>query len=525
MEEHNQKVQAIAAAIKDFGKRQQPFRLYHGSTGRTNTIRLDPNKVIDTSRLNNVLFIDKDAAIADCEPNVDMETLVNATLKENLLPLVVTELSSLTVGGAFAGMAGECSSFKFGPFNATCSEIEIVTGDGEVRICSEREDQHPELFHGAAGACGTIGVITLIKVRLMPAKPYVQLTLSHADSATEIHERTLKAMEDSNAADYIETVLLSADESLLILGHLIDEPRSKSVSIFKCWHPGDGWFYHEIKRLSTELTRESRNGNSSTRTIIMPLVDYLFRHDRGAFWGGDLCLDYFFLPNNRLVRRIFDACLRSGPMYHGLHRSGLAQKYIIQDLVFASSRVIGFLKDFDAEWHMYPISFCPLVKGAKIGLNPAQGMVDDEHRTKEVLWNVGTYGMRKFPKLSVEEENRQLVKLVRHHKGVKWTYCESWMTEEEFRQDYDLAELANLRVKYGSTWLPTLYNKVETDVAAIEEVFTQYWGFWNIRPLAGVYGGISAIIGQDYLFQREHLWKRLYTCFTGLFRARKTHTE
>jgi delta24-sterol reductase len=523
MDEHNRKVQVIAAAIKEFSRRKQPFRLYHESTGRTNTIRLDPKKIIDTSRLNNVLFIDKDARIAISEPNVDMETLLNAALKENLVPLVVTELSSLTVGGGFAGMAGECSSFKFGPFNATCSEIEIVTGDGEIRICSEREDQHPELFHAAAGSCGTIGVITLIKVRLMPAKPYVQLTLYHADSAAKVHRKTLEAMTDSDITDYIETVLFSADESLLMIGHLIDEPKDKSVSIFKCWQPSDGWFYHEIKRLSADLTKESRTGKSSTRTIIMPLVDYLFRHDRGAFWGGDLCLDYFFLPNNRVVRRLFDSCLRSGSMYHGLHRSGLAQKYIIQDLVFASSRVVGFLKDFDAEWKMYPISFCPLVKGARVGLNPTQGIVDDANRTQEVVWNVGTYGMRKFPKLSVEEENRKLVELVRHHNGVKWTYCESWMTEEEFRQDYDLAQLEDLRVKYDSTWLPALYDKVKTDAAAIEKTFTQYWGFWNIRPLAGAYGGISAIIGRDYLLEREGFWKRLFR--HAAFQNSKTHTK
>jgi hypothetical protein len=101
-------------------------------------------------------------------------------------------------------------------------------------------------------------------------------------------------------------------------------------------------------------------------------------------------------------------------MYHGLHRSGLAQKHIIQDLVFALSRVVGFLKDFDAE-------FCPLVKGSRVGLNLTQGMVDDANRTQEVVWNVGTYGKRKFPKLSVEEENRKLVELVRHHNGVKCT--------------------------------------------------------------------------------------------------------
>lgn len=121
------------------------------------------------SRLNKVLFVDKDARITICELNIDIETLLNAVLEENLVPLVITELSSLTVGDSFAGMARECSSFEFGPFSVTCSEIEIVTGDGEICICSEQEDQHPELFHSVAGACGTIGVITVVKVRLIPA--------------------------------------------------------------------------------------------------------------------------------------------------------------------------------------------------------------------------------------------------------------------------------------------------------------------------------------------------------------------
>ena len=67
----------------------------------------------------------------------------------------------------------------------------------------------------------------------MPAKPYVQLTLYHADSAAEVHRKTLEAMTDSDITDYIETVLFSADESLLMIGHLIDEPMDKSVSIFK----------------------------------------------------------------------------------------------------------------------------------------------------------------------------------------------------------------------------------------------------------------------------------------------------
>jgi len=65
---------------------------------------------------------------------------LNTALKENLVPLVITELSSLTVGRGFVGIVGECSSFKFRPFNAMYSEIKIITGDKEIRIYSKRED-------------------------------------------------------------------------------------------------------------------------------------------------------------------------------------------------------------------------------------------------------------------------------------------------------------------------------------------------------------------------------------------------
>ncbi|KAG9235708.1 hypothetical protein BJ875DRAFT_341365, partial [Amylocarpus encephaloides] len=108
------------------------YCIYYRLTGRTKTIRLNPKKVIDISHLNNILFIDKDATTITCELNVSMKTLVNTTLKENLVPLVVTELSSLTVSGAFTGIARECSSFKFRPFHITCSKIEIIIGDDKI---------------------------------------------------------------------------------------------------------------------------------------------------------------------------------------------------------------------------------------------------------------------------------------------------------------------------------------------------------------------------------------------------------
>jgi tetratricopeptide (TPR) repeat protein len=69
-----------------------------------------------------------------------------------------------------------------------------------------------------------------------------------------------------------------------------------------------------------------------------------------------------------------------------------------------------------------------------------------------------------------------------------------------------LTSKANLAVT--STDLINLFDGRKIFVA-LKEVFTQY-GVWNIWPLAGVYGRISAMIGREYLFQREPFWKRFH---------------
>ncbi|KAK3059845.1 hypothetical protein LTS18_009928, partial [Coniosporium uncinatum] len=107
-------------------------------------------------------------------------------MKEGLVPPVVMEFPGITVGGGFAGTAGESSSFKYGLFDGTVNRIEVVLSDGEIVQASDSE--RSDLFYGAAGSCGTLGVITLLELQLVEAKPYVELEYHPVSS-------TLKAIE------------------------------------------------------------------------------------------------------------------------------------------------------------------------------------------------------------------------------------------------------------------------------------------------------------------------------------------
>lgn len=115
MEEHNLKVQAIAASVKTFYDQKQKFRIYHGSTNSTrNQAFRDRRNIVDTSGLSKVIGVDVENMVVLVEANVPMDRLVEATLAHNCVPPVIADLPGITVGGGYSGTTGESSSFKHG---------------------------------------------------------------------------------------------------------------------------------------------------------------------------------------------------------------------------------------------------------------------------------------------------------------------------------------------------------------------------------------------------------------------------
>jgi delta24-sterol reductase len=112
MDAHDKAVAAIAARVRQFYDRKEPYRIYHGSTNSTRQSKVQWDKMIDTSNLSRILTVDAERMIALVEPNVAMDSLVEATLQHGLIPPVVMEFPGITVGGGFAGTSGESSSFK-----------------------------------------------------------------------------------------------------------------------------------------------------------------------------------------------------------------------------------------------------------------------------------------------------------------------------------------------------------------------------------------------------------------------------
>ena len=129
---------------------------------------------LDVRGFDHVLNIDPWRMTADVEGMTTYETLVDETLRYGLLPAVVPQLKTITLGGAVSGLGIESSSFKYGLVHETVESMEILTGDGGIVACSA--SQNPELFLGFPNSYGTLGYALRLTIRLVPAQSYVHLT-------------------------------------------------------------------------------------------------------------------------------------------------------------------------------------------------------------------------------------------------------------------------------------------------------------------------------------------------------------
>lgn len=545
---HNVAVRKISKQVAGFYESNQHFRIYHGSTNSTRRTKFDPKRMVDTSSLNHILEVDKENMTALVEPNVPMDLLVSHLQPYGLVPPVVMEFPGITVGGGFAGTSGESSSFKYGFFDKTVQKIEIVLGDGTVIWASEKENA--DLFEGAAGSFGTLGVVTALELKLVKSSFWVELKYYPVTSVSEALE-TIQEKAKDEEIDYLDGILYSASQGVIITGRRHNERSLNGQSVERFTRAHDPWFYlHASQILHCSLgcssscpgaTCRCQKNNSiklpptpsgpaipsptnsgpctsspfnqamapSTKkqaepyTDHTPLSDYLFRYDRGAFWTGRYAFTYFLVPFNWFTRLVLDYFMHTRVMYQALHESGQSDLYIIQDLAIPISRTQEFLGWLDGEFGLFPLWLCPLkpLDTDSFSFHPKSG--DKE----EMLINIGLWGPGPRSRSSFVAKNRLLEAKVRELGGMKWLYAQAYYPEDEFWGIYDKNSYDRLRRKWKAERLPNVWDKVCTPMedrrSRKRKVLMAIW------PLSGLYGVARTLVGREYLLGpggRGGLW-------------------
>jgi delta24-sterol reductase len=342
MDTHKFLVRELSQEIKFFHDQKRPFRIFHGGSSYSSRNAPSPHAVVHTTDLQNILDINKSSRFAMVEPNVSMEKLVSETLKHGLMPPVVPMFSGLTVGGCFAGTAGSSSSWKYGFFDESVMWCEVVLPTGKITRASRT--MNVELLEGLVGTQGTIGITTLLQIKLVPSANWVDLRYLPVNSSEEaLNTITKFTQEEDN--DFTEGLIYGPEAStygVIAVGKLRAAPGCPEVTFSKA---RDDWFY-----------RHALEAGHTTESI--PIMEYLFRHDRGAFSLGSQCFGR--IPCNKWTLWLTNSATDSRTLAETTRVLHWVDHLVMQDVVVPLENTLEMLGYLEEELKVYPLQLCPI---------------------------------------------------------------------------------------------------------------------------------------------------------------------
>jgi FAD/FMN-containing dehydrogenase len=410
---HDRRVAEIAARVRDLCGSGEPVHIAKGGVHHVVPLPNDPRfrtRPIDVSSLRHVLRIDAAARTCEAEPGVTFAELLRETLREGLMPMVVPELEGITLGGAVAGCSVESMSYRYGGFHDSCVEYELVSGAGEVlRVSREADNEAFQMLHGSYG---TLGILTRLTFKLIPAKRFVRMEYRTLGSAEEYHAELLARCRAGDY-DFIDGIVHSPREFVLCLGRFVDS--APYVSDYR-------WL--EIFYKSTRTRRED----------YLSLEDYCFRYDTECHWLTRTIPPLEWKPVRFLVGRTFLGSTNlirwSGRLAPLL---GLKKRpEVVVDVFIPQKRFLDFYRWYEREFAFYPLWIVPYrIPEMYPWLSPGHAArISDEY-----VIDCAVYGKRN------DERNvdysRLLEDKTHEFDGIKTLISRNHYTEERFWEIYN----------------------------------------------------------------------------------------
>ena len=192
--------------------------------------------ILSLRRLKRIRHVDPTANLAVAEAGVILADLHDAALAQGRrFPLTLGARGSATLGGLASTNAGGTQVLRFGTMRSLVAGVEAVLPDGQIHdglAALKKDNRGYDLDHLLVGAEGTLGVITAVTVRLVPAiaaRAVAWVGLASPHDAL----RLLRALE--SATDAIESFELLPAESLAAVLRHIPATRAPLAGAHR-WH-------------------------------------------------------------------------------------------------------------------------------------------------------------------------------------------------------------------------------------------------------------------------------------------------
>jgi FAD/FMN-containing dehydrogenase len=401
---------------------------------------------LDVSGLTGVLEVNAAARTADVQGMCTYEDLVAATLPYGLVPMVVPQLKTITLGGAVTGLGIESSSYRAGLPHESVLELDILTGAGEV-VTARPTGEHADLFRTFPNSYGSLGYATRLRIELDRISPYVALRhvrLGLDQLAPAIEQIVATGIYDDAPVHFVDGVAFSPTEAYLTLG------RNSDAVVKTSDYTGQQIYYRSIRQRPTDF---------------LTAHDYLWRWDTDWFWCSAA-----FGAQNRYVRRLWPRRFRRSDVFHKIigfenrhqvaarinrRRGHPDRERVVQDVEIPADQLAGFLRWFDAEVGMRPVWLCPLRlrSGESWPLYPLAPDV--------TYVNVGFWGTVPIaPGASDGDMNRRIEAAVADFGGHKSLYSDAYYDRDTFDRLYNVPALTEVKRRYDpDARLTGLYEK------------------------------------------------------------------
>lgn len=245
---------------------------------------------IDAQSLSTIHGISADSAWVDM--GVTWARLVEAALPNGLTVPALTDYLHLSIAGTVSVGGVGASVQRYGLQSDIIKEIEIVTGRGDVLLASRT--RNTALFEAALAGAGQAGVITKLRVMLVPAKSTAAITnlfyTSIQDYAAD--QKTLMAagLYDHHSGEVVRTADDTAWMYKIELGSYLTPPEQGPDSAAL-----DGL----------------RDDRTLRTTFTLPYRDWVFRIDEfavylkeGGHWAQKKPWLSLLIPGDKVVEFI-----------------------------------------------------------------------------------------------------------------------------------------------------------------------------------------------------------------------------
>jgi len=401
-----------------------------------------PAQRLDVRDFNQVLRVNTARSYVEVEGMTPYSRLVSECLKHDVMPAVVPQLKSITIGGATVGCGIESSSFRYGLVHETVKEMEVLLSNGNTVLCSP-SNEYRDLFFGFPNSYGTLGYALRLKTMVVPVKKYVKIS-HHRYTDANVYFAELARQCDREDVDFVDGVIFGPGDMVLSLGQFTDYAPYTSDYTY------ENIYYRSLRQRSEDyLTTE----------------DYIWRWDTDWFW----CSKNLY-AQHPFVRRLYGRERLNSVTYTKIMRwnsrwkltqhldqlRGMHSESVIQDVEIPIENATSFLEFYQDTIRFMPIWICPTraynkrVKFSLYGLDPERLYVNFG------FWDV----IRGKEKLPEGYHNRKIEEKVLELGGMKSLYSDSYFTPEQFWQLYNRDDYDQLKRRYDPEGtLKDLYHK------------------------------------------------------------------